>query len=353
MKWCMHKNRPKIFYFCCFCLIGVSVAVMVEAREITDMMGRKVLVPDTIKNAYSSTPPATYMIYAIDPDLLIGPDLPSTENGREQVQKKLSNLPKTMRASGQGHTINVEVLLKTKPDVVVIWNWKQSVAVTNPQFDEIMKNAGIAVVYVDLDSISSYSDAFLFLGKLFKREERAAKLSKYGVDTLSGIRRIIDGIPSGKKPRVYYAEGVDGLSTECADSIHAELIGLAGGINVHQCRQKELVGLEKVSLEQVMLYDPEVILVQEKAFYDSVFKDTRWQCIKAVKAKQVYLIPRVPFNWFDRPPSFMRFLGLKWLANILHADIYRVDIVKETGEFYKLFLGTSMSDKDIRKILNL
>jgi len=49
----------------------------------------------------------------------------------------------------------------------------------------------------------------------------------------------------------------------------------------------------------------------------------------------------------------MRFLGLKWLTNILHPDVYRIDIGKETREFYRLFLGVDLGDKEVRKVLNM
>ncbi len=70
------------------------------------------------------------------------------------------------------------------------------------------------------------------------------------------------------------------------------------------------MGMEKISFEQVMLYNPDVILVMENVFYKEVFSDPRWQRIKAVKNKKVYLIPNQPFNWFDRPHPLCVFLVL-------------------------------------------
>jgi len=144
---------------------------------------------------------------------------------------------------------------------------------------------------------------------------------------------------------------VDGLSTDCDKSGHAELIGVAGGRNVHHCHTQSLFGLEGVSLEQVMLYDPDVILVKEPVFFAQVFSDPRWQRIKAVKEKRVYLIPCQPFNWFDRPPSFMRLLGARWLANLLYPDRYRVNMIKETQEFFRLFLAVSLTPQEAGAIL--
>ena len=109
--------------------------------------------------------------------------------------------------------------------------------------------------------------------------------------------------------------------------------------------------MDKVTLEQVMLYDPDAILIKEKAFYAEVFSDPRWRRIKAVREKRCFLIPHGPFNWFDRPPSFMRLLGAKWLMSILHPERFPIDMMGETKLFYRLFLGVDLSDKEAKELL--
>jgi len=79
--------------------------------------------------------------------------------------------------------------------------------------------------------------------------------------------------------------------------------------------------------------------------------DPRWRFLRAVKTRRVHLIPKAPFNWFDRPPSFMRILGVKWLASILHPDLFPLDLLRETREFYALFLGVHLDDKALEDIL--
>jgi iron complex transport system substrate-binding protein len=80
-------------------------------------------------------------------------------------------------------------------------------------------------------------------------------------------------------------------------------------------------------------------------------KDPAWSGIRAVRDGRVHLIPRTPFNWFDRPPSFMRILGLKWLMSILYPREYTVDLIQETREFYSLFLSVPLSAEDAKRII--
>ena len=63
------------------------------------------------------------------------------------------------------------------------------------------------------------------------------------------------------------------------------------------------------------------------------------------------MIPNQPFNWFDRPPSFMRFLGAKWLANLLYPERYRIDAAEATQEFFRLFLDVRLSARETHEIL--
>lgn len=210
---------------------------------------------------------------------------------------------------------------------------------------------GIPVVYTTFETLPEYSDAFLFLGKVLKREERAKTLARYGRDTLRDIRTRVNAIPSNRRPTVYYAEDMDGLATECTGSPHAELIELAGARNVARCTPRDQMGMETISLEKVIYYDPEVIIVKERTFYDKIFTDPGWKRIKAVKTKRVYLIPSLPFNWFDRPPSFMRYMGIQWLMGCLYPGEYRKDTVKEAQSFYRLFLGVNPTDARMRAVI--
>lgn len=332
-------------------LCALSCATVVEARQITDMAGRTVTVPDTIRRVFTASPPATYMLYAVDPTLLVGVNFKFREEEKRFLRPEIARLPVIGGFFGQGKSVNMEVLLQHKPDVVVIWSTLGQKA--DELFVEKLSKAGIPTVFVNLDRLNNYPDAFLFLGNLLDRRERARKLADYARDTLKSVAKVVTAIPEKERLRVYYAEGPDGLSTERETSWHAELIPLAGGRNVHRGEQQfESGGMEKVSMEQVLIYDPEAIITHDRTFYDSLAKDRRWQGIRAVKNRRVYLIPRIPFNWFDRPPSFMRLLGLKWLASQMYPKRYPLDIQAETKQFYKLFLGVEPGNSDVREILS-
>jgi len=109
--------------------------------------------------------------------------------------------------------------------------------------------------------------------------------------------------------------------------------------------------MQKVSMEQVLQYDPHVIVSQEALFLSKLVADPKWKNISAVRNRRIYRIPSTPFNWFDRPPSFMRLLGLKWMVYHLYPRIYPIDLVAETQRFYQLFLNVTLDEAEARKLL--
>jgi iron complex transport system substrate-binding protein len=326
----------------------LAPAAQSQGRVITDMFGKKVSVPDRPQKVYSGSPPVTYMLYTLDPSMLAGLNFPVREWEKRYLRKSMQELPILGGWFGQGEVPNLEMILKINPEIVLVSKHDSAM---NDKIDETMKMVPMPVINVTLDTLSDYPGAFLYLGRVLGRKERAEKLAAYARRTISEMADLEASIPVRKKVSVYYAEGVDGLSTECDSSQHAELISLSGGRNVHRCRTGNLYGMEKISLEQVMLYNPEVMLVMENVFYRAVFSDARWQRVKAVRDKRVYLIPKQPFNWFDRPPSFMRLLGAKWLANLLYPKRYPINTVKEVRRFFRLYLDVELTAEEAERLV--
>jgi iron complex transport system substrate-binding protein len=339
----------RMSYLAALGLLGiVSLVPRVEAREVTDMFGRHFPLPERVRKVYSASPPDTYLLYALDPTILAGLNFPIREKEKRYLHKQLLRLPCIGGTFGEASTPNMEMLLRLDPELVVVSNDETSLSLKVNQGMKMLKRP---VLEMTLARPSDYPEAFLRMGRILGREERGKMLSGYCRKTLAQAAAFSRSIPAGKKVSVYFAEGVDGLTTECDESRHSELISLAGGANVHRCKARDLFGMEKVSLEQVLVYNPEVILAMDKGFYRRVWSDPRWRRVRAVRNRRVYLIPDQPVNWFDRPPTFMRFIGLKWVMKCLYPKEYRMDLVGESRDFYRLFLEVDISKDEMKKII--
>lgn len=311
-----------------------------QARTITDMAGRTVTVPDHIKKIYGTSPPATNLIIAVAPGKLAAHNTPMREGERKYADPRILNLPVVGGWFGQGNTPNMESLMAVHPDLTLVW--QNRLSLTNIDVEKTLKPLNNPLVFVVMDRVDDYPKVFRFMGKLLGEEKRTESLARYAEKTLADMKALRDAVPYNKRLAVYYAEHDDGLSTECADSMHTELISLCAGVNVHSCKSRDGYGMDKVSMEQVLVYNPQVIVTHSLPFYRDVFTDTRWKSVRAVRDKRVYLIPREPMNWFDRPPSFMRLIGARWLAHCFYPARYPFNSDKDTKTFYRLFLGYTL-----------
>ncbi len=312
------------------------------------MLGRKVEIPEHPKKVYAPSPYGSYALYAMDPSLLAGWIFEIDKDNYPYLNKRMQTLPVIGRVFGAGQSANLEILLSTHPDLILMWSHQNEFTKKEAQK---LKVLNAPFVYVVDENIEDYTKIFKFLGKVLNKEERGNKLAAYTEKTFADVHKTIAKIPADERPKVYYAEGLDGLSTECDDSIHVQLLKLAGDVDVHRCHTSNHKGFEKMSMETVLAYNPDVMIVQEKMFYDKINTLPIWSNINAVKNKRVYLIPKAPFNWFDRPPSFMRIMGLKWLMHALYPKQYKIDIEKETKDFYRLFMNIELGNEQIQEIL--
>jgi iron complex transport system substrate-binding protein len=330
--------------------LALAVATRSGGREVVDMQGRKVAIPDRPHKVFATSPPGTYLLYAIDPEVIAGLNFPLWENEKRYTVPSYTRLPVIGGMVGQGRTLNQEVLLQTKPDLILMWTFTDSAL--QGQYEEIFRKMSIPWVGVKMDSIDEWPAALEFAGDVLGKPERGKALRAYAEQVLKRVHAAVADLPESQRVKIYYAEGVDGLSTERSRSFHVELIPMAGGLNVHGGEPRDHMGMERISPEQIAAYDPDLILVKEPPFLDTLARNPAWSKLRAVKTGNVRLIPYVPFNWFDRPPSFMRLLGVQWLLATLHPERYTMDLVAETRRFYRLFLGVELSEAEARKVLN-
>lgn len=326
----------------------LCLCLSLSAREIIDMGGQKVEIPNTITKVFGTSPPSTYMIYTIDSSLIVGLNFNHARGNNESsnmLDSRFMALPVVGGLQGGGNSMNRETLLSLHPDVVFLWNNDASSQLAQYLFE----SSKIPSINVDLESVESLSKAYLFFGDILGKEQRAKILSAYASGALEKTKEVVKA-NTAKRPVVYYAEGADGLATECDQSFHYESIKFTGGINPHLCPTKSGLGMEKVSLEQVILYNPDIIVAQEREFFEKVKGDARWHSIKAVKEGKIFLVPKVPFNWIDRPPSFMRLLGIRWLTHIFYNTPNSEQFQQEMREFYKLFLNIDLTEQQIHQI---
>ena len=111
-----------------------------------------------------------------------------------------------------------------------------------------------------------------------------------------------------------------------------ESIEQLGAVNVAAEMGKG--GLVQVSIEQVLRWNPDVVITIDPNFYAAARSHPLWKELPAIKAGRIYLSPSVPFGWIDFPPSINRLIGLRWLARVLYPKAFPEDLRPIVRDFY-------------------
>ncbi len=331
---------------------GEAESVEAKTRTIVDMAQRELEVPAKITKVFSTSPIGTIITYTFDPDLLIGWNYDLREGEKEWFPEKYQKLP-NLGGWYAKNTGNIEDILKAAPDVILSMGPSIDKTGTSTA-DKIQKQLNIPVIMIE-GELTQLDKAYEFLGDLLGREKDAKKFAVYCRKTVNDVLKKAKNISEDKKVRVYYAEGPDGLQTDPKGSRHTEILDLVGAINVADIGDKGGAGMSEVSLEQVLMWDPDLIISWNRSqggYFKGITSDPKWAGIKAVKNKEVFEIPCEPFNWFDRPPSVNRLIGLKWVANLLYPDVFSYDMKEEAKEFYSMFYHHELSDEEAHKLLD-
>jgi len=317
------------------------------ARRLTDSANRAVPVPQKVEKVFPAGPPAAIFLYMLAPDLMAGwPRLPLADE-RALLAAPYRNLPEVGRLTGRGGSTNLETVLAIRPDLIIDYGSLKPTYISLA--DRVQEQTKIPYALID-GAFDNIPDGIRTVGRLIGREDLLEIKAKAAEKIIGDLRVFRGGLPKGREPRVYYGRGADGLETGVRGSITTELLEHAGAFNV-----AEGVGgkgnLATVSLEQVLAWNPDVILTTDPNFYDRAFSHDVWRRLRAVREGRVYLSPTLPFGWFDRPPSANRLIGLRWLLAVLYPDRFAAGLEQETREFYSRFYHVDLTADQVASVL--
>jgi iron complex transport system substrate-binding protein len=311
---------------------------------VVDSSGREIRPPAKVERVYAAGPPASLLVFAIAPHKLAGWTRALRPNEAPFFPERYAQLPELGRLTGRGNTANVEVVLQARTDLIVdVGTTSASLASLASQVQEQTK-----IPYALFDGrIESTPATLRALGRLMGDEAAADKLAAWYENELKQARQRV--ARASTHPLVYYGRGASGLQTGGQGSITVEILDFLGARNA---AAEARSGLATVAFEQVLLWDPEVILTTDPGYWASVWTDARWRTVKAVAARRVYLSPNLPFGWFDFPPGANRLLGAWWAGKLLYPrEFADLDLRARVSEFHRLFYHRGPSDAQLDALL--
>ena len=282
---------------CAFTVMALiaSPALAADKRTVVDSAGRHVEVPRKIVRVFAAGGPASIFMYTLAPEKLLGWTSPLTPDERAYIPAPYVGLPTLGRLTGRGNTANVESVLVSRPDVIVDYG------TINPTYislaERVQNQTGVPYLLFD-GNLSQIARVYLTAGEALAIGERSKELAHYTERLLADVDKRLAGLPPEKRPSVYFARGPRGLQTALKGSINVESIERIGARNV-AAEHMGSGGLVTISPEQLLLWDPEVVVAIEPSFVSSAGTDDVWKGIKAVRNRRLYLTPGDPFGWID------------------------------------------------------
>ncbi len=317
----------------------VAIPAAAQTRAAVDSAGRTVQIPARVSRVLAAGPPASVLLYTLAPEMMIGWVQEPSPEEKAYLAAPYRDMPAHGRLTGRGNTANIESVIALKPDLIVDVGSTDATYVSLA--DRVQQQPGIPYVLID-GRLARTAETYRTFGAIVGRQERAEELARYAEATLRDMRQRVEAVPTDRRLGVYYGRGARGLETGLSGSINLEVLDAVGARNVAAAAGKG--GLTTVSLEQILAWNPDVILALEPQFYRDVAHNPLWSGIKAVRDRRIYRAPSLPYGWFDSPPGGNRLIGLRWLVAVLYPDTGANDLRQATRGFYRQFYHVQLTD---------
>ena len=308
-------------------------------RVFTDSCGREVTVPANVEKVAVSGPLAQIVVFAMAPDKLVGIANAWDESAAQFLDTKYYDLPLLGQLYGGKGEMNLETLLAAAPDVVIdVGEPKGSIA---EDMDALQEQTGIPFVHIDA-KLASMDETYTMLGDLLGMADEAKALADYCRTTYDSVKSAVDGV---EKADLLYITGDTGLNVIAQGSFHAEVIDLLSS-NLAVVDEPSSKGSgNEVDMEQILNWNPDVILFTPGSIYATVGEDAAWQGVTAIQNGAYYEVPMGPYNWMGFPPSVQRLLGMQWMAKVLYPDAVDYDMYEAASTYFQMFYHCDLTQE--------
>jgi iron complex transport system substrate-binding protein len=160
------------------------------------------------------------------------------------------------------------------------------------------------------------------------------------------IARVAEAVAGAPKPRVLYLQP----DTLTQPRLIAEWwIPAAGGTSVTADGRR--AESRTFTLEQVLVWDPDILLVTEPKAVAYVNRHPVLGRLRAVREGRVHVVPVGAHTWSNRTSE--QPLTVLWAAATFHPErMGWMDLAAETHRFYREIFGHALSDAQVAEILS-
>lgn len=298
-----------------------------------------------IFRVFATVSPTTTLLEILYPQGIIGLNNKPNPQDLAFLPGQIATLP----ALGSFNTMKFEQLVALKPDLIVFSAPPHLKKFTESAFTQPFEKLGIKILVVDF-GFENFENSVMAISSALNVQERGQRLIDFYKKQEARLEILRKKV--AKKPRIYFAYGIDGLQTHCASKGEVDLAAMIGAENAVKCEQIFVAkDSQPLNFEQVLVLDPEAIFASELGLYKELMNNPseQWRRVSAVKNKKVFYVPESPSNWLVRPPTVMRIVGYSWAFSKLHPKLLSQSEARQIAqEFFAEFLRPLSDDEYAR-----
>lgn len=330
-------------------LVGMGPGAALADREIVDMAGRTVRVPDFPAHIACIDGPAFEKVFAF---------------GAADRVVLTANVTSPWARKLYPHLVNIPVAeIMAVPDVEKLMALQTDLVILKPIAKQIksVTAAGIpaAVAYNNSERpqtmaefFREYYDEIRFFGRVLggDGDEIAEKYCAYMAQRIGKVLAVTEVMTAADRPRVFFFSAATNgpAGTQSKYTTAWWLVRAAGGQMV---TYEDSAYFIDVSTEQMILWDPEFIVVSTGTSVGEVVSNRQLRDVAAVKAGNVLASPQGVFYWSHF--STESFLLILHLAKVFHPDLFSdLDVTAELKAYYAAFYHYDLTDDEARRILS-
>jgi iron complex transport system substrate-binding protein len=316
-----------------------------ETVVFTDDCGREVELPADISRIVATGPLSQIVLYTLAPDLFVGLAAKWSGSAEGIVPENYRNLPYFGQLYNTAN-LNVEELALADPQVII--DIGRSMSTGSEDMDTLQQQTGIPTIFLSA-SLESLPQTYRSLGKLLGRQEKAEQLASFCEKVYERTLSIMDQVGDHKVTALYIT-GEGGTNVLPKGSPHSETLDLlTNNLAVVDNPSSKGSGNE-VTMEQIALWDPALILFDADSIYDTVAQQDTWRTISAISGGNYLEVPESPWNWMGSPSASQRYLGMIWLTAQLYPEYCDYDVKAEILEFYELFYHCTLTEQQYEEL---
>lgn len=329
-----------------------------ETITIVDNLDNKVTVPkkiDRIAVAGIFPFPSILSVFLGSAEKIVGMPPASMSAAKAGLLAEL--FPEILKADTSftsGEDLNIEELIKLKPDVVFYSSG-------NGEWTKMFAGAGIPAVAIsprkwDYDVLETYDKWIELLSEMFPESAKAKQVLAYSRETYDKIQNRVKNLKESERKKILFlfqyddqkivTSGKHFFGQYWCDAVGAK--NAAEEITVDNANAK-------ITMEQIYNWNPDVVFITNftPAMPDDIYSGKiggrSWNNVKAAKTRDIYKMPLGSYRSYT--PGADTPVTLLWLAQKVYPELFKdINIEKEVKDYYSKLYGIELTKEQIKRM---